>query len=300
MSDRASTGSDDRPGSDGASRTMDTLESFSLLAQETRLTILRELAAAGPGETREPVSFAELRRRVGTKDSGRFNYHLDKLQPQFVTHVDEDDGPTGYRPTWAGIRVVGAALAGQFDTESIGGETDRPCPLCGDPATMYHENGILRIDCEDGDHELGVPVPAGAAENRSLEDLFDVGMALTDRMIELARRGVCPNCYDAVDPEPTESDDAVVFQDTCGRCRATIGIPVGHFVGAHPGVVAFHYERGVELDAEALWEADWADPGAETVVSRDPLRLGLAVECGGDELWVVVDDTGDVVEIEQR
>jgi len=297
MSDRASQPSDGATEDPTASRTMDTLETFSLLAQETRLTILRELAATGTAGEPEPVSFAELRRRVGTRDSGRFNYHLDKLQPQFVTHVDEEDGPSGYQPTWAGVRVVGAAMAGQFDAESIEGETDHECPECGESATLHHEDGILKVECED--HELGLPVPAGAAENRTLDELYDVGIALTDRLIDLARRGVCPNCYDAITVEPVEVEEGtVIFRDTCPRCRATIGIPVGLQVGTHPGVVAFYYERGVELDAETLWESDWASPGAETIEDRDPFRLGLTVECVGDELDVLVDERGDPIELD--
>ncbi len=297
MSDRASRPSDGATEQSNSSRTMDTLETFSLLAQETRLTILRELAAAGPSGEGEPVSFAELRRRVGTKDSGRFNYHLDKLQPQFVTHVDEEDGPSGYQPTWAGIRVVGAAMAGQFDAESIEGEVEYSCLHCDQDATLTHEDGILTVECPD--HTFDIPVPAGAAENRTIEELLDVGIALTDRLVELARRDICPNCYDAIEVEPVEVEaGTVVFQDACPRCRTTVGIPVGHYVATHPGVVSFHYERGVELDGEALWRADWTHPGAETIESRDPFRLRLTVECDGDELDVLVDESGDQIELD--
>lgn len=305
MSDRASAAGERPTGSADADAdavdVLDTLDTFSLLAQETRLTILAELAAAGPADEREPVSFAELRRRVGTSDSGRFNYHLDKLQPQFVQHVDEDDGPTGYRPTWAGVRVIGTALAGQFDADTVAGETERACPQCGATATLTHEDGLLSVDCPD--HEFRVPVPAGAAERRDLPELLSVGVALTERLVALSRQGICPNCYGTVSVEPVEAGgdgpDApgeVLFRDTCDRCRATVAVPVGMFVGQHPAIVSFYHDHGVNLDLETLWGLDWSHPGAETVRQRDPYRFALTVEHEGDHLELVVDGSGSVVE----
>jgi hypothetical protein len=284
---------------------LDTLDTFSLLAEETRLTILRELAAAGPAAEREPVSFAELRRRVGTADSGRFNYHLDKLQPQFVQHVDEDDGPSGYRPTWAGIRVIGAALAGQFDADSVAGEAESTCPECGAPATISHDDGVMAVDCDE--HQLRIPVPAGAAEGRDLEELLEVGVALTERLVALARQGICPNCYGTLSVEPVTVGDggpydeadpgSVLFRDDCDRCRGTVAVPAGLFVGDHPAVVSFYHDHGVDLDLEALIGMDWTDPGTETVRERNPLELVLPIEHDGDRLELVVDDGGDVVDV---
>jgi hypothetical protein len=34
------------------------------------------------------VSFSELRDRVGTRDSGQFNYHLDQLTGHFIRATD--------------------------------------------------------------------------------------------------------------------------------------------------------------------------------------------------------------------
>lgn len=100
-SERPAEPDDERsPGSDGDDTQTDvvaTSEVFGLLSDETRLAIVRELAAAD-----EPVRFCVLRERVGAADSGRFNYHLGKLRDTLVVR-DED----GYRLTPVGTRVAG-------------------------------------------------------------------------------------------------------------------------------------------------------------------------------------------------
>lgn len=71
---------------------------FDLLGDETRLRIVRALAAADP----EPRRFSDLRARVGTADTGRFNYHLNRLRGDLVEKTDE-----GYVLTPAGRRLAG-------------------------------------------------------------------------------------------------------------------------------------------------------------------------------------------------
>lgn len=61
----------------------------SLLADETRIQILRELYAVRVSDQDSSgLSFSTLRRRVGVSDSGRFNYHLKELSGQLVRKVD--------------------------------------------------------------------------------------------------------------------------------------------------------------------------------------------------------------------
>lgn len=52
---------------------------FDLLSDETRVETVATLAAAGDG-----LRFSDLRRRVGARDSGRFNYHLGRLRGRLV------------------------------------------------------------------------------------------------------------------------------------------------------------------------------------------------------------------------
>lgn len=69
---------------------------FELLGNDIRLGIVRELAAAGA-----PVAFSRLRERVGVDDSGKFNYHLGRLEGRFVVKQEE-----GYGLTECGRAVV--------------------------------------------------------------------------------------------------------------------------------------------------------------------------------------------------
>lgn len=62
----------------------------SLLADETRIRILRELYAVGSTDGEATgLQFSTLRRRAEVSDSGRFNYHLDQLTGQLVAKVED-------------------------------------------------------------------------------------------------------------------------------------------------------------------------------------------------------------------
>lgn len=70
-------------------------KAFSLLGNETRVAIIREL-----GATEDPRSFSDLHAAVGVRDSGGFNYHLQKLVGTFIRRADG-----GYELSEAGVRI---------------------------------------------------------------------------------------------------------------------------------------------------------------------------------------------------
>lgn len=72
-------------------------DTFTLLSDETRVRIVLALYDA----SEEAVRFSDLRSRVGVRDGGRFNYHLDRLRG----HLVEKTG-AGYALTDAGERVA--------------------------------------------------------------------------------------------------------------------------------------------------------------------------------------------------
>lgn len=122
-------------------------DALAVLAEETRIRILRALA-----EAEGPMAFSELRRAVGVEDAGRFNYHLSRVCEHFVRETE-----SGYELDGAGARLVTAAdvdvaarkpdagtdngagaSAGAADAvESDAGE---PCPVCGEPdcGKLFH------------------------------------------------------------------------------------------------------------------------------------------------------------------
>lgn len=100
---------DEPRGSGSTSSREDVLaphEAFAVLGNETRLAIVLALE-----ETDDPIAYSELKRQVGVYDSGRFNYHLEKLLGHFVERTEG-----GYRPRVVGTRAARAVTAGTFAT----------------------------------------------------------------------------------------------------------------------------------------------------------------------------------------
>lgn len=114
----------------------DPTDALTVLGDETRIAIVRALAAA-----EGPLPFSELRRRVGVDDPGRFNYHLSKLREYFVREADG-----GYTLREAGSRVVAAAGVAEGGTQApataaIDADTEsETCPVCGedDCERLFH------------------------------------------------------------------------------------------------------------------------------------------------------------------
>lgn len=86
---------------------------FDLLSDETRLRIVSALAAYEHAHPNEPtIRFAALRERVDARDSGRFNYHLRKLDGILVEKSDD-----GYSLTPVGRQIV--ATVSDLPNESL-------------------------------------------------------------------------------------------------------------------------------------------------------------------------------------
>lgn len=66
------------------------IEMFSILGNETRLSIMVTLQEAyEPYADYNAVAFSELPARVGMRDSGQFNHHLDKLAGHFIKSAED-------------------------------------------------------------------------------------------------------------------------------------------------------------------------------------------------------------------
>ena len=272
-------------------------DGFDLLADDTRAAILQALAEQRRETPQEPaLSFSELRKRVGASDSGRFNYHLGKLEGHFVTEADD-----GYELSAVGIRAVGSVAGGEFDDppERDPVSLDHDCGRCGDELTARYEAGLLSVGCGNG-HSFSDSVPPAAVEEHSIEDAVAVFDTKLRGDVALARKGACPMCHGSMtwSLQHDLGEDAPVealYVPECSRCGHHLGVPTGMLVLDHPAVVAAYHEASVDVRQRPFWTVDCCVPGAADLVSEEPLRV--AVSAGPDsDLRFVLDDSADVVE----
>ncbi|MDF9745462.1 DUF7347 domain-containing protein [Natrinema salsiterrestre] len=95
-------------------------EAFSLLDHEIRLEILLALLEDWHAVYTEPRSYTELMDAVGMRDSGKFNYHLDKLRGVYVRQVED-----GYVPTASVTALYRAVLAHRPTDLRVRSDDDR-------------------------------------------------------------------------------------------------------------------------------------------------------------------------------
>ncbi|MEZ3117552.1 ArsR family transcriptional regulator [Halobaculum sp. MBLA0147] len=287
-------------------------EAFALLGHDLRLEIVLALLERWRAAATEPTGYADLMRAVGLEDSGKFNYHLQKLRGVYVRKTDE-----GYVPTAAATALYRAVLGSRPTTDddvTLDGP-DASCPACGTDLAATYEHGFLEVTCPDCGSErphVSFPLPRNALAGRTETEVYG---AVADRVhgfADLVRRGQCPYCAgtvsvsidpEAVDrpaPEAVDTDaHAVGFDDAlrfdCDRCSLVL---VPSFTGAlarEPRVVATLRSIGVDTEDSPPWVLPL--PGRE-LRSRDPLRVALTWTTDGGTATVVVDDTVAVVSTE--
>jgi hypothetical protein len=286
---------------------LDPAEAFAVVGDETRFDILKGLWEAPD----HPVSFSDLRERVGTRDSAQFNYHLQKLTGQFVEKTDE-----GYRFRAAGRAVIQAVLSGSLNQDpelepfAIEGE----CIDCGAGLRAYYEDEALHVECpECGRPHGGWEFPPGGLEGRSREEVMDAFDQRVRHLLCLTADGVCPACngrtgstvyYSDADPEDDSygslEDRDVTVAHECRRCGYEVTTSVGISLLDDAEVVAFYRDHGVDLDALPFWTLEWCISDRHLEVrDDDPWRFRVAVELDGERLEVELDDDLAVVEAER-
>jgi DNA-binding transcriptional ArsR family regulator len=268
---------------------------FEILSDETRISILRILADRLRDRPEDPtVGFSDLRRAVGMRDSGNFNYHLDQLTGRFVLEADE-----GYRIAPAGIEVVAALVAGVYgEGERLGPvELDDPCPVCDEPLTAVYENSLLTVTCPD-EHEFRNTLPPGAIDGRSIEDVIELLTLTSKQHMELAVNGICPFCQGRLDWSISSDRERELteFSDQCDRCGVRIEVPAVACLLRHPAVVSFYHDHGVDVRDRPLWAPEFYD-GVRASVSDDPIRIDVSIDLDGDELGAILDGDLSVIEV---
>ena len=280
-------------------------EIVSVVGDETRLRILVALARAVDDEGASGLSFSELREQVGVADSGRFNYHLEKLQDTFVTKVEDR-----YVARAPGLRVVTSMYAGRYDdtTEAWTVEAPSNCNQCGDPLIASYErrqfgSGLV-LECpEHGQHDR-LPLPPGTTDGREPSEAVRVAYRYTMLRIRMAHAGICFECLGPttvtypVDPiTDTFPEDRIPTRIGCDRCWLNVWPPVQNLVLMSPRVRGRFQAHGYGLLESMNAVKDPAGPVASesTLVSEAPARATVRFGFPEETVTVTVDDRCQVL-----
>jgi len=271
---------------------------FELVSDETRLAILRELVAyRRETSPNDYVGFADLRKRVGRRDSANFNYHLDRLVGRFVEKADE-----GYRITFQGASVVSPLLAGTYrQTGRREFDPAGTCPFCDKPLTGFVEEGLITVTCAN-DHPFRQQLPPGVTSEQPVDDLLSIaGMAMRGDIAHVLE-GLCPLCYGemafSVETDPPAERVSYLYLADCTRCGQRYGGPPEMFALGDMSVVTFYRRHGIDVTDQPYWELGFPDHAVERVAT-DPTRFAVDVCLDGDCLRVYMDEQANIVETER-
>ncbi|MFB6195427.1 MAG: winged helix-turn-helix domain-containing protein [Haloplanus sp.] len=285
-------------------------DAFTLLADRTRIKIIRALGDASTPGVPETLTFSELRRRADISGSGRFNYHLKQLVGQFVEETDD-----GYRLSYPGVRVYQAMKAGTFtDCVRIDPfELDETCHVCGAPQEAGYLDSMFRVRCTDDD--CGAVFykyfcPPSSLTERDREGVLRAANERIRREIASMARGVCPWCCGRMTARVLPTDAEMPLRDNpairhrvlhaCETCDGALYTRLGGLLVTHPAVVSFFYDHGVDVTQRHLWTLPFASSDERTTVTgTDPWRATVQVSCDDDTLQVRLDDEPSVVDVEE-
>lgn len=300
------------------STTLSAEEAFARLGDETRLDILQTLGTAD-----QPLSFSELRDRVGYETAGNFSYHLDQLTGHFIRKTEER---YALRPT--GRRVVEAVLSGAVtDVRTVTPtRIDRSCPYCRAPVEVSYQEERLAGYCTEcggvyGDREthgttndglLGyLPLPPAGIRNRTIEEAERAAWTWGVRDMLAISKGVCPKCSARLEQTETvcsEHDSTTGLCRACGNrhavqlrstCTNCIFDQEGAFVlklMATPELLAFVTSNGFDPVLDH-WEFGWQYD--EEVVLMEPFEAQFTFTLGDESFTVTVDEELEVVDVER-
>ncbi|QCC51702.1 DUF7351 domain-containing protein [Halapricum salinum] len=281
---------------------------FALLGHQVRLDILRAFFDSYDPvdpDSRDDVradrtrSYSELMASVGLRDSGKFNYHLEKLRGVYVEQVED-----GYVPTASAVALYQAVVANR-PTESVAVDVDidTPCPACGADLTWGYEQEYLTIECESCEQFWGLTYrfPKNGLLTQDAEDVYE---ALYDRLMHhvgLARTGQCPACAGVVErtipPSRLDGSATPTVELDCGTCSWHATVDIVSALQFEPRVMRALFELGIPLDSgtQATEEV------LPTVTGREAEESTHAtIEIATDEgtATVIVDETLGVERVE--
>ncbi|PSP86510.1 ArsR family transcriptional regulator [Halobacteriales archaeon QH_8_68_33] len=309
----AGEGGDDGSRPASGEETLAPSEAFQALGGETRLAVVRALAAADG-----PLAFSELFAATDEETTAGFAYHLRQLDGRFLRQREDER----YELTDAGRAAARAVRAGTY-TERVTRDPmalDAECPLCGEGAlTARVVDNVTEVACGACETTLSrLSLPPGGYADRAGAELVAAVDAHHRRRIEAFADGVCPECAGVVDATVEPADGAVggghdgtVEADpssgsataeqnhpvqatfACEACGADLSCPVALATLDHPAVVAFYHDHGEDVTERPLWNvgSEWR----ERVVSTDPRCVVVSARLDAEVLSLYVAGDGTVV-----
>lgn len=249
------------------------VSTFGLLANETRLAILRALADAPAG-----LSFSRLFEATPPEDTGNFNYHLSQLVGSFVQKQGES-----YELTVAGQTVVGTMVAGTHTSELSAGPipTEWECLRCDGSFTLECVGTQANLRCTDCGTGSTVSIPPSAVESIPTRDLPATVINWYRSRVQRLRAGFCHRCsshldrqlVEGVDPEADSPTPSMVKFD-CRRCSASASVSGATLVTFHPVVEGFFRQHGIDTGDQhptQVWHE--LDRSSVRTISDDPLEV---------------------------
>ena len=281
---------------------------FMTLSNDLRLEILLALWDA-PDFT---LTFSELRKAVGERDSGTFTYHLGELQDHFVAET-----AAGYELQYPGHRVLDAIQSGVFhERDSLGPvELDTDCHDCGEPLSFeYDTDYIGRVRCHDcGNRVLEWPFDPGGIADREPAEVVAAFDRRTRLIWSCALDGVCPFCAGQVErtivdettseglcigvleeldryDEYFATDHPAVISVDCRQCSFYSFVPVGTVLLTRPAVTGTLTERGLDVRETPLWGLEFVVDGAAVEIADARRTVAVrATPPDGDAIRAHVD-----------
>lgn len=286
-------------------------DALTIIGERTRANIIIELGQARTTDPTVPntLGFSGLMKRVGIEDSGRFNYHLNKLVGTFVKKSDD-----GYLLRLPGQLLYQAIIAGTFtDRHAIDPFPVDDCPDCdGGLWAAYHPDHLLTVECVGCETLFdAIHFPVRGVRDRSNEELLDVAYQRRYHKVAVMRRGVCHSCGSGVQRAlessasityGSRSVDEIAGLETYGmlECTGCNGSLVGHPTNialTAPAVIGFFADHDRDV-ARSRW---WDDPivvareGIE-VCQEKPRTVTMAFDIDNDRLRIVLDSELQVID----
>lgn len=292
-------------------------EAFVALGDGTRIQALQEL-----GRSESPLSFTDLRERVGMDDPGQFNYHLDKLRGHFVRQVGDD-----YALRESGSRVVQAVLSGSVTGSMVLEPTSlhAPCPYCGSSIRIRFAEERVLVQCtecpgtyagsetdarflETAPHGTiaFLLLPPAGLKDRNPREILDAAVLWTQLEILALANGICSRCSSSVEAtlnvcETHDGDTgacdvcnlrhALTVDYDCSNCtKIEERVPLGFHVITSSEFQAFATGHGINVTRPAWDDLTYFLGYEEMVLQTDPSRARLLYDVKDQQLAISVDE----------